>query len=274
MEATSRTLLPRILLYSSRVMSMSPPSRWLVMLCSTTSLNSTLPNLSPNTPSVPSSISCSARGRYATDRSACRRPLYIHIPFCDHICSYCDFAKVYYREEFVLKYLERLKEELDALADKVVYTGPIDAYFDYKLGTLEYRSVRFENETLDKPNFQGNAAVNYTDRETPWTRIIEHKWFEFGKDDEGNDLPKTVISREYSAESAGVPALPSVLGDSGDGHGHAEKCGWAAPVGYQYAGASKSRRSQRGAGGQRGARPVALRPVWNAPEAPENCVCA
>ena len=81
-------------------------------------------------------------------------------------------------------YLEH-KEELDALADKVVYTGPIDAYFDYKLGTLEYRSVRFENETLDKPNFQGNAAVNYTDRETPWTRIIEHKWFEFGKDEEG-----------------------------------------------------------------------------------------
>ena len=92
------------------------------------------------------------------------------------------------------------KAELDALADKVVYTGPIDAYFDYKLGNLEYRSVRFENEVLDIPNFQGNAAVNYTDRETPWTRIIEHKWFEFGKDAEGNDLPKTVISREYSSE--------------------------------------------------------------------------
>ena len=80
-----------------------------------------------------------------------------------------------------------------------VYTGPIDAYFDYKLGTLEYRSVRFENELLDKPSFQGNAAVNYTDRETPWTRIIEHKWFEFGKDENGNDLPKTIISREYSS---------------------------------------------------------------------------
>ena len=92
------------------------------------------------------------------------------------------------------------KEEYDALAEKVIYTGAIDAYFDYKLGTLEYRSVRFENETLDKPNFQGNAAVNYTDVETPWTRIIEHKWFEFGKDEEGNDLPKTVISREYSSE--------------------------------------------------------------------------
>jgi UDP-galactopyranose mutase len=96
-------------------------------------------------------------------------------------------------------YLEN-KEELDELAEKVIYTGPIDAYFDYKLGTLEYRSVRFENEILDKPNFQGNAAVNYTDRETPWTRIIEHKWFEFGKDENGNDLPKTVISREYSSE--------------------------------------------------------------------------
>ena len=92
------------------------------------------------------------------------------------------------------------KAEFDALADKVVYTGPIDAYFDYKLGNLEYRSVRFENEVLDKPNFQGNAAVNYTDRETPWTRIIEHKWFEFGKNANGNDLPKTVISREYSSE--------------------------------------------------------------------------
>ncbi len=96
-------------------------------------------------------------------------------------------------------YLES-KEELDKLADKVVYTGPIDAYFNYNLGPLEYRSVRFETEVLDKPNFQGNAAVNYTDRETPWTRIIEHKWFEFGKDANGNDLPKTVISREYSSE--------------------------------------------------------------------------
>lgn len=92
------------------------------------------------------------------------------------------------------------QEILNKLAEKVIYTGPIDAYFNYKLGTLEYRSVRFENEILDKPNFQGNAAVNYTDRETPWTRIIEHKWFEFGKDENGNDLPKTVISREYSSE--------------------------------------------------------------------------
>ena len=92
------------------------------------------------------------------------------------------------------------KERLDALAGKVIYTGPVDAYFGYKLGTLEYRSVRFETELLDTPNFQGNAAVNYTDAETPWTRIIEHKWFEFGKDDNGNDIPVTVISREYSSE--------------------------------------------------------------------------
>jgi len=92
------------------------------------------------------------------------------------------------------------KAHWDDLADKVIYTGPIDAYFNYSLGYLEYRSVRFENEILDIPNFQGNAAVNYTDRETPWTRIIEHKWFEFGKDEDGNDFPKTIISREYSSE--------------------------------------------------------------------------
>ena len=92
------------------------------------------------------------------------------------------------------------KAKYDALAEKVVYTGAIDAYFGYQLGTLEYRSVRFETELLDQPNFQGNAAVNYTDRETPWTRIIEHKWFGFGKDAEGRDLPKTVISREFSSE--------------------------------------------------------------------------
>lgn len=86
------------------------------------------------------------------------------------------------------------KAEYDALADKVVYTGAIDAYFGYQLGTLEYRSVRFETEVLDQSNFQGNAVVNYTDAETPWTRIIEHKWFEFGIQQ------KTVISREYSSE--------------------------------------------------------------------------
>lgn len=92
------------------------------------------------------------------------------------------------------------KQEFDELADKVIYTGPIDAYYGYKLGELQYRSVRFETEVLDIQNFQGNAAVNYTDSETPWTRIIEHKWFEFGKDAAGNDIFKTVISREYSSE--------------------------------------------------------------------------
>jgi UDP-galactopyranose mutase len=86
------------------------------------------------------------------------------------------------------------KEELDALAKKVVYTGPIDAYFGFRLGALEYRSVRFETETLDTDNFQGNAVVNYTDRETPFTRIIEHKWF----DPAGQE--KTVISKEFSSE--------------------------------------------------------------------------
>ena len=94
----------------------------------------------------------------------------------------------------------RHRSDYEQVAEKIIYTGPIDEFFDYKLGTLEYRSVRFENELLNKPSFQGNAAVNYTDRETPWTRIIEHKWFEFGKDENGNDLPKTVISREYSSE--------------------------------------------------------------------------
>ena len=92
-----------------------------------------------------------------------------------------------------LDYLEN-KEEYNKMAMKVVYTGPIDAYYEFRLGTLEYRSIRFETEILDIPNFQGNAAVNYTDAETPWTRIIEHKWFEMGTQ------PKTVISREYSSE--------------------------------------------------------------------------
>ena len=92
------------------------------------------------------------------------------------------------------------KDELDKSCRRVVYTGPIDAFYAYRFGPLEYRSVRFETERLEIPNFQGNAAVNYTDRDVPWTRIIEHKWFRFGKDDEGNDLPFTIISREYSAE--------------------------------------------------------------------------
>ena len=86
------------------------------------------------------------------------------------------------------------RENLNALAEKVVYTGPVDAYFGYRLGALQYRSVRFETEVLDTDNYQGNAVVNYTDAETPYTRIIEHKHFEFGTQ------PKTVISREYSAE--------------------------------------------------------------------------
>ena len=86
------------------------------------------------------------------------------------------------------------KAALDTLAEKVVYTGPVDAYFGYRLGALQYRSVRFETEVLDTDNYQGNAVVNYTDAETPYTRIIEHKHFEFGTQ------PKTVISREYSAE--------------------------------------------------------------------------
>lgn len=92
------------------------------------------------------------------------------------------------------------KEELNQLAEKVIYTGPIDAFFDYRLGRLEYRTVRFDTEKLDIPNYQGNAVVNYTDGETPFTRIIEHKWFEFGKDKDGEDIPTTVISREYSKE--------------------------------------------------------------------------
>ena len=89
-------------------------------------------------------------------------------------------------------YLEH-REELDSLADKVIYTGMIDRFYDYKLGVLEYRSVRFETEELETDNFQGNAVVNYTDREVPYTRIIEHKHFEFGKQ------PVTIISREYSS---------------------------------------------------------------------------
>ena len=90
-------------------------------------------------------------------------------------------------------YLEH-REELDALADKIIYTGMIDQFYDYKLGVLEYRSVRFETEELPVENYQGNAVVNYTEREVPYTRIIEHKHFEFGKQ------PTTIISREYSSE--------------------------------------------------------------------------
>lgn len=92
------------------------------------------------------------------------------------------------------------KTEFDQIAHKVIYTGQIDAYFDYCLGYLEYRSVSFEDEILCNQNFQGNAVVNYTEKDVPWTRIIEHKWFEFGKDHNGNDFPKTIISKEFSAE--------------------------------------------------------------------------
>ena len=96
-------------------------------------------------------------------------------------------------------YLEN-KTELYSLAETIVFTGSIDSYFNYCYGELQYRSVRFETEILDTDNYQGNAVVNYTDRETPYTRIIEHKWFEFGKDKYGKAVPKTVISREYSSE--------------------------------------------------------------------------
>jgi len=86
------------------------------------------------------------------------------------------------------------RNALNDLAETVVYTGMIDEYFDYKFGTLEYRSLRFEHEVLDIPDYQGNAVVNYTDKETPFTRIVEHKHFEFGRQE------KTVITREYPEE--------------------------------------------------------------------------
>ena len=116
-------------------------------------------------------------------------------------------------------YLEEVKKakaqgiqnpETLGLAEKVVYTGPIDAFFDYSLGALQYRSIRLENETLDVDNYQGNAVINYTDKETPFTRIVEHKHFEFAQryhedgslytEEENAADPKTIISREYSAE--------------------------------------------------------------------------
>lgn len=86
------------------------------------------------------------------------------------------------------------RESLNSLAEKIVFTGPIDQYFDYRYGRLEYRTVRFEQETLNTPNYQGVAVMNYTDADTPYTRIIEHKHFEFGAQE------KTVISKEYSSE--------------------------------------------------------------------------
>ncbi len=86
------------------------------------------------------------------------------------------------------------KGRYDSMADKVIYTGPIDAYFDYRLGPLEYRSLQFEWQILNQPNFQSAAVVNYTDAQVPWTRIVEHKWFDY------QDQPKTIISKEYSIE--------------------------------------------------------------------------
>ena len=98
-------------------------------------------------------------------------------------------ADIQLQEDYLLN-----KEEWNKKAKRVIYTGPIDAFYAYVYGPLEYRSVRFETEILDKENYQGNAVVNYTDRETPYTRVIEHKHFEFGTQ------PKTVISKEYSSE--------------------------------------------------------------------------
>lgn len=95
--------------------------------------------------------------------------------------------------ELGVDYFDFKKSHPD-IADKTIYTGMIDEYFDFKLGHLEYRTVRFETEVLDTDNYQGNAVVNYTEREVPYTRIIEHKHFEFG------NQPKTVISKEYSSE--------------------------------------------------------------------------
>ena len=93
----------------------------------------------------------------------------------------------------------RLKDDWQKLADKLVFTGKIDEFYDYQFGKLNYRTVRFEQEIIDKPNYQGNAVVNYTEREVPYTRVIEHKHFEmFGQ--EVYDNPKTVISKEYSTE--------------------------------------------------------------------------
>lgn len=95
------------------------------------------------------------------------------------------------------------KEDLDAIADRIVYTGPIDEFYGYKYGSLEYRSVRFENEFLSTENYQGNAVVNYTDSETKWTRIIEHKWFEFGKDSMGNIIQVQLLVKNTQQNGSG-----------------------------------------------------------------------
>lgn len=101
--------------------------------------------------------------------------------------------------ELNIDYLEH-RNKYNVIADKIIYTGPIDAYFDYCEGNLEYRSVRFETQVLDIDNYQGNAVVNYTDANTEYTRIIEHKWFEFGKDCNNQNITGTIISKEYSSE--------------------------------------------------------------------------
>jgi UDP-galactopyranose mutase len=91
------------------------------------------------------------------------------------------------------------REELNKIADKVIYTGAIDEFFGYAIGELEYRSIRFETEDLQMENYQGNAVVNYTDKDVPYTRIIEHKWF--NSDDKWSERTEhTIISREYSQE--------------------------------------------------------------------------
>ena len=124
--------------------------------------------------------------------------LYQGIPvrgYTDMVARMLSGAEIRLNEDYLAD-----RKTFNALADRVVYTGPIDAFFDHRLGLLQYRSVRFEDEHLKTGNYQGNAVVNYTDRDVPFTRIIEHKWFEFGKDEDGNDLPTTIISREYPAE--------------------------------------------------------------------------
>lgn len=92
------------------------------------------------------------------------------------------------------------KAEFDSLAKRVVYTGSIDEFFHYQLGCLAYRSLNFETKILNIANFQNNAVINFTDRKTQWTRIIEHKWFNFGKSKDGQSLSKTIITKEYSSE--------------------------------------------------------------------------
>ena len=124
--------------------------------------------------------------------------LYQGIPvrgYTGMVARMLDGAEVRLNEDYL-----KDRKAFDALADRIVYTGPLDAFFGCRLGMLQYRSLRFEDEHLKTPNFQGNAVVNYTDREVPFTRVIEHKWFTFGKDENGNDLPSTIVTREYPAE--------------------------------------------------------------------------